>query len=160
MNLFAPSTLDSVRSTVTTPPSTFARRRYASMACPWRARMGARGSFTQRSAAISASGRRCIASMIRAGTDGSLVASSSVMTRSAGSSRRTAVAGESKRAASMTSAQRTSSSSSGARHSNRAASVRAMNPVQLGAAGSQNFWPERSPSNAARSAGVGNALAW
>ena len=115
---------------------------------------------THGSAAISASGRCCIASMIRVGTWGSFVASRSVMIRSAGSSSRTATAGVGKRAASMTSAHRTRSARSSARHPCRSASVRATKPVQLGAAGSQNFCPVASRSKAARSAGVGNALAW
>ena len=82
------------------------------------------------------------------------------MIRSAGSSSRTAAAADSNRAASITSAQATSSARSSARQPNRSRSVRAMNPVQLGAVGSQNFCPVASRSNAWRSAGVGKALAW
>ncbi len=70
------------------------------------------------------------------------------MIRSAGSSSRTAAAADSNRAASITSAQATSSARSSARQPNRSRRVRAMNPVQLGAVGSQNFWPVASRSKA------------
>ncbi|HSN16423.1 MAG TPA: hypothetical protein VLT61_17445 [Anaeromyxobacteraceae bacterium] len=151
----------SERSNVTTPPSRVARERTTSIARWWRSRIGASGPDAHGAAAISASGRAsAIASMMRVGSAGSRVASSSVMIFRAGSASWTAWDGDSNAAASITSAQRRSSSSPSARQPKRASSVRAMKPAQLGAFGSQNFWPLRSPSNAARSSGVGKALAW
>ena|GEM_PF-7101 len=160
MNLFAASTAVSPRSISTTPSTTRACARTTSIAPRCFSRMGASGSVTQGSAAMAASGLRCIASMSRVGSAASFVASRSVMIRRAGSASSTAVRGESKRAASMMSAHRSRSARSSARQSNRSARTRAMKPVLLGAAGSQNLWPERSASKAARSAGVGKALAW